>query len=437
MNKFSGCLVFMLAVLLALVGWMLYPASRYEALSNQLLQASQARHLQEQQVARSESNAYIDPAFLGYWGRPGLEATPDSLAEEKLTLLAGLSDLEEGAETDLERRWKDPKVRERMDAFGEFYPKLRKVCRQPHLVVPMAEPQTILTKDPPWLKLRRILLIQSAYAEYLVLAGKTAEALQVSHDQLRLSRLVCQQQTYSIRSMVGASCQSMAQQTLAMILCRSRLVDSLEETLEVLETTQLAPTLYADCLEAEYCSWVRSIPKLQHTSAQSGTTHWLSRVPGIEAREQRLYKNDFLHVIEQLHQGLPVDTSWTRRFGMTDWILGRHSILAAIGLMNFSDGDRIYHLVRQRQAFLHGYVALLRAQNDQGKPPESLQQFLSSGYRPLPGSQPADWVYQPQGKSFQLALSASEMPYSGSWPEDTEMQEWSHLVGQEWRLRAP
>jgi hypothetical protein len=440
MNRLAlGCIGLMVAPVLLYGSWVSYPPSRYESMSVQILGEAAARHTQEQQAAaRPASNAYLDPDFLPLWGRKGVEQHDPSPAGSQLQVLNPLSDLAQGKNVNLEGRFREPAIRKKFQQFALFYPKLHKVCNQPDMLVPLTEAQNMLTVSPEWISLRGIAMKLGAYAEYLKLDGKEDEALGVAVDSLRLARLVSHQQLTWLRAMVGLASQSIAQEILAMILDNSRPRASLEPLLRSLEETQTPVSAFADCLEAEYCQQINSIPKLKQQTAGQSSFSPLTLLPGLEWSELRMFKNDYMETLQQVRQGQPINSSWASSLDATSWLLGRHSFLAAIAIPNYSRAGQNFQLVRTRQAFLHAFVGLLRARQLTGRFPTDLAQLQASGYKPLDGLELKRLVYTlKDGRvRLELNLKPQELPYAGGWEVEPGMEKWNLVVGPKWVLQA-
>lgn len=434
-----GCLGLLVAPVLLYAGWVCYPPSRYESMSVKILSDAAARHAREQQAAvKQASNAYLDPDFLPYWGRKGMEQHDPSPAGTQLKPLESLSDLANGEDMNLEGRFKAPAVRKKFKQFARFYPKVHKVFNQPDLLVPLTEPQNIMTVAPEWIAWRGLVQRLSAYAEYLKLEGKTDEALIVAVDLIRFARLVSHQQLTLIRAMMGMAAQSIAQDTLAMVLDNSSPQGSLEPLLRTLEDTQFPASAWADCLEAEYCQHINSIPKLKQQSSGPSSFSPLSLLPGLEWRELRMFKNDYLEMLQQVRQGQPINSSWASSMGPTTWLLGRHSVLSAIGIANYPKTGKNFELVRTRQAFLHVFVGLLRARQLSGRFPADLAQLQASGYKPLDGLELKRLIYKVKdGRiTLELNLQPQELPHNGNWGVKPGMEKWNLVNGPNWVLHA-
>jgi hypothetical protein len=426
----------LLAPVLLYAAWVSYPPSRYEALSVTILQEVAARHAAEQQVAhRADLNAYVDPFFLPFWGREGIELRDPSPAGEALKGLEDLSDLAQGRDVKLEKRLKDPAVHERFKQFALVYPHFREMCNRPHLVVPSSQPTSFPDPEPQYIAFRKIPLLLSGYAEYLSLQGQSEQALSVAMDCLRFSHLILAEQPALIRSMIGAAAQQISQSTLAMLLETPLPGEALEPLLQLLQQTQVPASTFSACIETEYAQGVEMLSGMKKPFAGQNAS-WIPLPPGLEGRELRLYKNDFLAVVVQLRQGQPIQNSWATNFKMLDWFLGRHGVLGAIAIANYTKTGSHYEVLRMRQAFLHLFVALLQARQRSGRLPESLAQLQASGYKPLEGLDLKRVVYMARdGKaSLKFQLTAREMPYPQAGEEDPGMLKWRRLDGPDWIL---
>ncbi len=105
-------------------------------------------------------------------------------------------------------------------------------------------------------------------------------------------------------------------------------------------------------------------------------------LPGMTAREVRLFKNDFTAQLERVRAGedfrpLAGDAAldW-------DWVCGRHGVLRSPFLKPVPDCHEQFQQVRRRQAFVHLLTGILLERAQTGQWPISLEEM--PGFEPLP-----------------------------------------------------
>lgn len=422
------------------------PASRYEPKVQELLKACSDREQQQHKLAADvANNAYLDAAFLPYWGRKDLERKPDGEAETKMKLVEKYSDLRERKETGLEMavKAKDPKVASAFSEFAAFYPKVHKVCNQAYFLAPQTEPLNYQSKLPGFLSLRAITQDLATYSEYLTLTERPEQALEVAGDSLRLGWLVGSQPGGLMSHLISMALQSTAQGTLAMVLSYSpRLASqaSLEKLSQLLEATNPTDAAHIQALETEFYGACNSFSMLSGADTD-GNALMVSilTLPGLRARELRLFKNDVFPMVEQIRQGQSVDTSWMQTMGPGSWLLGRHSWVAKEFFPGLGQSQKRFILMQKRQAFLHLYVALALAAHKMGHWPASLQELQAGGYKPLPKLDLSQIEYQPKADQMELKLilKDDEAPEPRTAPGGSEMSEWEHLSNATWTLHGP
>lgn len=422
------------------------PTSRYEPKVQELLKACSEREQQQHKLAADvANNAYLDAAFLPYWGRKDLERKQDGEAEKKMKLVEKYSDLRERKETGLETavKSKDPAMTRAFSEFAAFYPKVHKVCNQPYFLAPQRQPLNYHTKLPGFLSLRAISQDLATYSEYLTLTEKLDQALEVAGDSLRLGWLVGSQPGGLMSQLISMALQSAGQGTVAMVLSNSpRLASqaSLEKLSQLLEATNPPDTAFVQALESEFYGACNSFSMLSGADT-GGDTLMVSilTLPGLRARELRLFKNDVFPLVEQVRQGQPVDTSWMQATGSGSWLLGRHSWVAKEFFPGLGQSQKRFSLMQKRQAFLHLYVALALAAHKMGHWPASLQELQAGGYKPLPKLDLSQIEYQPKADQMELKLTLKddEAPEPRTAPGGSEMSEWEHLTYATWTLHGP
>ncbi|MBT9586551.1 hypothetical protein IV102_24620 [bacterium] len=447
MNKSLGCLAgLLLGSGLVYAGWAMTPNSRYEPKVQELLKACSDRERAQQKLATDvANNAYLDAAFLPYWGRKDLERKPDGQAEKKMKLVEKYSDLRDRKETGLEMavKAKDPTMEGAFSEFAAFYPKVHKVCNQTYFLAPQTEPLNYQTKMPAFLSLRAICLDLATYSEYLTLTDKPDQALEVAGDSLHLGWLIGSQPRGLMGQFMSMALQSTGQGTLAMVLSNSpRLASqaSLEKLSQLLEATNPPDTAFPQALETEFYGACNSFSMLSGADT-GGDALMVSglTLPGLRARELRLFKNDVFPLVEQVRQGQPVDTSWMQATGSGSWLLGRHSWVAKEFFPGLGESQRRFALMQKRQAFLHLYVALALAAHKPGHWPSSLQELQAGGYKPLSKLNLSQIDYQLKADQMELKLTLKddEAVEPRTAPGGSEMSEWEHLTYATWTLHGP
>lgn len=432
MKKKLGCVTTTLVAGVVIYGiWVCFPRSRYAAEAQTVLKQATDRDKADRELANDQANnGYLNPTLLPFWGRKDIESKKDTPVRKTMDAELDYSDLREGRDTGLEGavRVRDPQVMARFRAFEEVYPEVRKAARAKKFLVPWTDEVSSKRLIPNLLAFRMVTHAGAGYAEYLALQGKGDEALAVAGDMLAFAQQVRSQQGGLIMLMISTAMQQIAQQASAMVLESSHpSPEALRQFAKTLEQTQLSKASFPQVMENELLMASNS---LEHIGDEEPDTKFLNYLPGLTARELRMYHNEYMPMVLAYQKGEVPVMPPVEEFGVVTWLLGQRSYAGAIFIPNSKRAQAVFNLARKRQGFLHLYT-VLRLQK-----PASLKDLKD--YKPLDGFDPSQVVYA-KGE-LRLKQSPEELAfYSGKYEPAPGMEKWSGLdMGRpEWVLMGP
>lgn len=444
MKKTLGCLGALGLGVALYAGWVSQPPVRYSKEVNEIMQRCEQREVKEAALAREvDKNAFLSPTFLPYWGRKDKEFQEKSPAKARVDVIADHCDLVSGEDEGLEKAVaeKNPEVQKKFAEFAEFYPTIRETLQKPHFLVPFEGKLNYDVLVPNYLSLRALGQRMSGYVEYLTLTGKRDEAIAVSGDLLRFGWLVGRQQGMLIHRMISTAIQSVGQATLSMALQSDPHPPSpaaLDQLVKLLQETHVEMSDFYDCLDCELYMALNSFATLSPTALVDFEPEIpISRLPGIKAREIRLFQNDFVPILQAVRSGSQSDLSWVLSFGFKDWFLGRHGYASVVVIPNTNKARRQTELLRERQSFLHLFASVLRQGVKDQRWPANLKELQASGFEPLSGLDLNRLQYEVKGAQMTLSLSQPEDSLLGPWPVPRPgMEKWELLQGELWSLSA-
>jgi hypothetical protein len=116
--------------------------------------------------------------------------------------------------------------------------------------------------------------------------------------------------------------------------------------------------------------------------SQPPALNGLFALPGMAAREARLFKNDYTAQLERVRAGEDFSTLSEDAKTDWDWVCGRHGAVRTPFLKPAPDFHTEFENQRKQQAFLHLLSGILLERADTGQWPISLNEMR--GYQPLP-----------------------------------------------------
>jgi hypothetical protein len=432
MSKRLGCLAVFFGGVALYGAWVSQPPSRHETDVKAMLGRIGEREAKEEALAKtSKENGYLNQEFLPFWGRKGLESAENSPIRSQVGKLVAWSDLSEGKDLGLE---KAKQVAE-FEQLEQLYENFHKVASSPEFLVPREGRMDAGTLYPNLLAFRNLAYSMSAYSEYLCLHQKPAQALQVALDITRFGRQIDRQVFGLITAMISIAIESLGMETTSMVLS-GHLAEIPTSELEAFRDA-LVPLVrpredIVTALEVEFYGGLNTLEQLSKNGRKSGSSHeWLVvNVPGLRAREIRLFKNDFSQAVTDFRGNRDYESTWTDQSLMKDWFLGRHGIFSAILIPNFKRAGINFMTCQAKLGFLHLYLDLVIQARKTGTWPADLKKYSTS----LLGGLSLDQVsYQVKGKEMRLE---STRPESLPGSVQPGMQKWSHLSGPKWSLDA-
>lgn len=429
MHKVRGCLTALLAIVVLYLSWVAYPPSRYEAMSKEILQQSAERFQAEQKLAGNVAvNGYVDPVFLPYWGRGGMEYQKSFPLRARLQALKPYCDLLSDHDVGLESQ-KGPAVTALFDDYAKIYASFHENCNKPNFIVPQIPNGTYILPNVG--AMRYLAFYNSAYAQYLIAKGRPALSLTVTADTIRFGARLSRQQSLPVYLRTSIEMQSIGQNTMAMTLENvplKKLEPELEGVSKMLAETHPRRSYFLAGLEYEYYGFMNILADLQSHASDIP----LLRLPGQTNRETRLFKNDYLAGIEALRSGRSAGR--LPNFNLENWFTGRRGYLSSRWwISNVDLANREYMLMQKRQAFLHLWVELLRRGRADGRFPADFSQIVT-----LEGLEPKqiDYTILPGNQMrLEMTLSPNEVPQQ-YLSIDPSLKEWRLLMGTDWEVHG-
>jgi hypothetical protein len=430
--------------------WVVLPVSRHESECVQIVsRVTETRKKLQARASDLRLNGYLAPDFLPFWGSrktdpananvilAGNNPQPDSEIGRLLESIAPLCDLAQGTPTELGKIAKG-EVKGTLRPFVDFeayYPRIHEVENLPLFVVPDSKPQSHSTPTYNFIAVRKLAQGCAGYADYLVFCEKGDQALGVCEDSLKFGSSVRNCSGNLLEMMMAVALQNIAQSSLSMVL-QSKVELSLAELHAVsktLEASQIPQGLLVQSLESDLCLGLNSLEESRSQAIGKGSVgiHWL---PGLMAREVRLYKNDYIPLIQQAKNhgaaGIP-----NLEFAGLSWFLGRRGIFSGLMIPNWARAGEQLTLLRKRQAFLHLYTHLRMEYLSRGVWPASLDELKGRGYHPLEPIELAKVRYSVRQDEIDLELFLDPVELA-SLPKKPEggMEKWQILNSPPWML---
>lgn len=444
MNKKIGCLIALVVAVVLYAGWVNYPPARYSQESTEILTRCQTRDADELAKAKdAEKNGYLNPTLLPFWGRKDVEGVEGNKPRAVFDALDPYSDLRRGQDVHLEEyvAKKDPALEKAFNDFVPIYAEFRKSIHQPLFLVPYEQQQDMTTLVPNFIAYRALAQTSTAYAEYLMLQGHSDQALEVAGDILTFGWQIDRQQGTLISRMMSIAIQNLGEQTASMILNPPHRLPkpaALESFRQVLEKTHCSLSDLYEALDVEYYVASNTLNKAKETGELDGEnlSKFMTLAPGLMSREIRLYQNDYLPYLKSVREGQLVTQEWMSQLSAWDWLLGRHSIVAAIIIPNYVRSVEIQKLQSERQGFLHLYVCCLIEGAKTGAWPHDLAELQKKGYTPLPDFDPKKVVWNVEGTKLKLVLEHPDSTLLTSPSDDKGLAKWNLLTVPTWILQG-
>lgn len=362
--------------------WIQFPRiedpAEVTAIQNRVL----ARHQLAQSVADDpDQNGYLDPVFLPYWGREGKEYKDGSEVEKFIeNWNAKYSSSSTGSEVDHEMLLATPDEAyiEALSQIESYYPKLSEDFAKPYFEMPSTEID-FEAEGPNLIAVRAIGQALVGYAEALVAQDKSEQAVKVLIDVSTFGYRVRQDESL-ISNMIGISIQAISFSGLLSI-DPSRVEFTLEKWTEMASDTKqvLFPQdAMARALETDLVSFQNTMKRY---AGKGGSPFHEGgfRVPGWEAREQRIYTNTLVEVIKSARVGNFAMPSFLSNPTSMDWMSGRTGLMATLVIPNFARGGDQIEFVRNKIAALNTVYSVMAYRAKTGRFPDSLEQVEDSG----------------------------------------------------------
>lgn len=322
-----------LALVLLVIGmfwiWVQFPTSKYDQLlQEQRREVTQRHDALQAQAKNPESNGYLDPVFLPFWGSEDTRQA-SAAVNQKITAWTEFSSLKRGQTVDHAGLVNEPSYLETRKDFEELLPGLHQALERPVFTVPGTQP-TLFRQRLGLTAMRSLAFALSALAEAQVSQGEMGEASRSLLLMYRLGHHVSSQgdpaQLAVGRVFQREACRSL----LNTVPTTSLSVDLAQEWASELES--FPPTnLLARAAAYEMVALSETLKV--SSSRQGMMTSWHYRLPGMMAREERICFNLMGESVSSLQSGnsLPRPPSG----GLGDWLAGRSGDLSTIWIPQF------------------------------------------------------------------------------------------------------
>ncbi len=380
------------ALVLLYSWWVRNPAPAYPQQVQAASVAAQERF--SDMAARAEDpeqNGFLEPALLRYWGTSEQAGDPGDLPRiiedwvdqySDLTVPQHLAYLEASDQAYLSRR----------KAFSELVPRIASAFEKPLFMAPVASQG--LDMDTPivdMLALRNVHRGLLAYANSLVAEGQLREATSYLLAALRVGEALQGYHTM-MHDLVGVALQVAATRQLWGLTLNDRAWQELDwEALGPFVQEAIPPRdlLYLS-MGTEMVmfrnTWTDMVSGEGGVPASDDSEAVLLKMPGLLARELRIYENYMGSVLVDLEAGGDGSTvSPLGDFRWGDFWSGRRGLLTEVMVPSLG---RAYHqivLIRTQMWGLRGAAALLDYRQKHQRWPANLEQVetLSDRYREL------------------------------------------------------
>lgn len=190
----------------------------------------------------------------------------------------------------------------------------------------------------------------------------------------------------------------------------------------VLEREQLTEGTFAAALEGELLD--------SQTASHPCDVDWgrlVLRWPGVRQREYRLFKNEYMRLLEQARAGSDVVLPFSLRPTITgDWFWGRQCLLQQVFVDSPWTATGTLKDEVRRQAFVHLYVHLLMYRKNSDQWPADFRELEAQGFHSLPGLQLKQVDYQALGDNLQICQPGcpNPSPLSDEKRYQLEQRQW-------------
>ena len=127
---------------------------------------------------------------------------------------------------------------------------------------------------------------------------------------------------------------------------------------------------------------------------------WL-RLPGLKAREQRLFRNDFMAMLERTRAGEAFEVLGPDSSPDWDWLCGRHGVLRSPFIAPMVACHEEFEELRQAEAFAHLLAAVMEEHARTLQWPVSLREMPD--FQPLPPLTLKEASYEALGVNLKIS----------------------------------
>jgi hypothetical protein len=372
-----------LLVLAVYTVWVQFPKLKNPQLVESIYKDATARHEAVQASAGNpEENGYLNPTFLPYWGRRGIELDPAAQSVRDLEAWKVYSSEYQGVAIDHRQL--------QADGDGNYLKALKQMkLLAPELIKATGKPifsPPNSTLDfgnaiPNYIALRASAQLMSGLAAAYVAEGDLPKAGECLLTAARLGRKLHGQGPL-ISHMIGVAVQSIGSNGfLALVDINDDVsAEQWKELAQALLDEVPPEDMLAKAIECEMTG-ARNTLEMHRQGTQSlDELRGLDLLPGLLSREERIYVNSMTDCLSQIRSGGNLTMpSYYANPTTYDWISGKTSFMADRLVPNYTRASQIVDINRQKyQALATAYgVAAYRAQK--GEFPNELSQLSTVG----------------------------------------------------------
>lgn len=368
--------------------WVSFPKEKYSRELREATGRTKERFDAIQAKANSpETNGYLAPTLLTGW-----IIKPDY--EESKALDGPIRQWNEkysspGTGEDIDHRGlaNDPDYLQKREAFAKLLPEIKKSLRADVFVVPQEGDYSFYDYVPNYIAVRRIALAMVGYTEALVAQGKTEEALDCVGPIFRLGYNLEQNPTL-ISAMIGVAIQAIGFQGLveqidlqaqASPQAWQRLAQDLARAIpdENLIVQSMASEVWV--MENSVAQWRKGRRSADYDDE---LFDWaLYNLPGILARDHRIYRNNMGKIFEALERDGDYRTivNNLQKAGMVDYLFGRTGPMTTLGIPNFTRAGAQCRIIRAKVLGAAATIGAVAYRAKHGELPQNLDQLKDIG----------------------------------------------------------
>jgi len=385
-KKFVLALVVLLGAFVVAYGvWWQFPASRNQEIVNQSYQVT-LDHLKElsAQAEDPARNGFLNPNFLPYWGRLGMEQQESSPVAETVRSWAKYSTVAQSEKIDHRtlQTEGDEAYAEALEGMEGLAPELQAAMTRP-LFLPPNYKLSAQSQVPNYIAARACAQAMTGLAEAQSARGESEQAAQNLVSVMQFGEGFYGQGTLMV-DQIGASVQSMGIDGFnGLIDPNSDFSGDVWKGLSgaILESIPPQDTMLR-ALQGEILFCHNSLEHFAQNPEALGDgafAHY-GLLPGFYKREERIYNNLMSDLILQFQkEGAVTMPKEVGEFSTADWLTGKNGPVVKMLVPDFERAHRKIDLTRKSLAALATVTAVAAYRAEEGELPASLAQLSETG----------------------------------------------------------